>query len=86
MTSSEHDPSAPPDEDRNQSQLWVLLGGLALVFAYIVAFVIANSDPVEISFVVFSARTSLIWLIVLSVAIGIAGGVLLSQLYRRRSR
>ena len=84
MTSSEHDPSAPPDEDRNQSQLWVLLGGLVLVFAYIVAFVIANSDPVEISFVIFSARTSLIWLIVLSVAIGIAGGVLLSQLYRRR--
>lgn len=79
------DASAPAGEDRFQSQLWLLLGGLVLVAAYIVAFVIANSDTVVISFVLFSARTSLIWLIALSVVIGIVGGVLLSQLYRRRS-
>jgi len=33
-----------------------------------------------------TARVSLIWLILLSVALGLLLGVLLSQLYRRRSR
>lgn len=73
-------------EDAFQSRLWLIIGGLLLAFGYIVAFVIANSDAVKISFVFYSARTSLVWLILLSVVIGLVGGVLLSQLVRRRGR
>ncbi len=73
-------------EDAFQPRLWLIIGGLLLAFGYVVAFVIANSDAVKISFVFYSARTSLVWLILLSVVIGLVGGVLLSQLVRRRGR
>lgn len=79
-------PDAPASEDRFQSQLWFLVGSLVLVVGYLIAFVIANSEQVKISFVFYSARTSLIWLIVLSVVIGLVGGIVLSQLFRNRSR
>ena len=73
-------------EDTFQSRLWLIIGGLLLALGYVVAFVIANSDKVKISFVFYSARTSLVWLILLSVVIGLVGGILLSQLVRRRGR
>ena len=51
-----------------------------------IAFIIKNNDRVKIDFVLLSAHTSLIWLIILLLAIGFLGGVLLSQVYRRRER
>ena len=39
-----------------------------------------------VHFVLFSARTSVIWVILLTLAIGLVGGLLLSQLVRRRGR
>jgi hypothetical protein len=39
-----------------------------------------------VHFVLVAAKTSVIWLILLSLAIGLIGGVLLSQLERRRGR
>jgi uncharacterized integral membrane protein len=38
----------------------------------------------SVNFVFGEARTSLIWVILLSLLAGLVGGVLLSQLYRRR--
>jgi uncharacterized integral membrane protein len=73
-------------EDTFQARLWLIIGGLLLVLGYLVAFVVANSGSVKIRFVFFSARTSLIWLILLSLVIGLVGGILLSQLVRRRGR
>jgi uncharacterized integral membrane protein len=67
-----------------QPKLWVTVVALALICAYLVAFVAKNDAEVEIHFVLFTAKTSVIWLILLSLAIGIVGGLLLSQLYRRR--
>ena len=67
-----------------QPRLYALLLGLLLLFAYLIAFVLQNRDEVGLDFVFFTARVSLIWLILLSVAIGVVSGVLLSQLYRRR--
>ena len=49
-----------------------------------IAFVVKNDDRVKIDFVLFSAQTGLIWLLILLLAIGFLGGVLASQLYRRR--
>jgi uncharacterized integral membrane protein len=80
------DPEAATGESTFQPRLWLTIGGLLLILGYLVAFVVANSDTVKISFVFFSARTSLIWLILLSVVVGLVGGILLSQLVRRRGR
>jgi uncharacterized integral membrane protein len=67
-----------------QLRLWSIVIGLIVIAAYIVAFVAENNSRVTLHFVLFTTHTSVIWLILLSFAIGIAGGLLLSQLYRRR--
>ena len=71
-------------DDSYQPRLWLSLGGLVLLAAYVIYFVVANDDDVSVDFLFFEARTGLIWVILLALAIGIVGGVLLSQLYRRR--
>jgi uncharacterized integral membrane protein len=81
------DPDAAREFHRTwQPRLWVLIVGLVLVVAYVIGFIVANSDRVSVNFVFFDARTSLIWLILLCFGIGLVAGVLLSQLYRRRNR
>ena len=69
-----------------QPRLWALVLGLALIVAYIVAFVAENNKHVTVHFVLFTAHTSVIWLILLSLAIGLAGGLVLSQLERHRGK
>lgn len=78
------EPGLPPDE--YQTKLWIQLGLLLLAVAYVVGFVVANADETNVSFVLFSTTTSLIWVILLSLVIGLVGGILLSQLYLRRRR
>lgn len=72
---------APP-ERRVFSRLVVLLA----VIAYAVAFVLENRKQVNVHFVFVTARVSLIWVILLSLALGVIAGRLLPQLYRRRRR
>lgn len=79
-------PGEPGPPDEFQSRLWLQLGALLLGIAYIVGFVVANADRTRVSFVFFSTTTSLIWVILLSVVIGLVGGILLSQVYRRREK
>ncbi len=67
-----------------QPRLYAILIGLVLIVAWLIAFIVKNDDRVKIDFVLFGAQTSLIWLIILLLAIGFLGGVLLSQVYRRR--
>lgn len=69
-----------------QPKLWAVLIGLALIVAYVIAFVVENAKRTSIRFVFATAHTRLIWVILLSLAIGLVGGVLLSQLYRRHRR
>jgi uncharacterized integral membrane protein len=69
-----------------QPRLWLTVIGLVLIGAYIVAFIAENNKKVTVHFVLFSAHTSVIWVILLTLAIGVVGGLLLSQLVRRRSR
>jgi uncharacterized integral membrane protein len=75
-------PSGPLEDW--QPRLYAILLGLVLILAWVIAFIVKNDDRISIDFVLFSAHTSLIWLIILLLAIGFLGGVLLSQLYRRR--
>jgi uncharacterized integral membrane protein len=70
--------------DQFQPRLWLILVGLLAMFLYLLAFISMNDKQIEIEFVFFTATVSLIWAMVLMVAFGALGGVLLSQLYRRR--
>jgi len=85
-------PRAPkldfPDhhEETVQPRLWIFLGLLALVLAYVIAFALKNHREAEVDFVFWTARTSRVWVILVSLGIGLLGGVLLSQLYRHRQR
>ena len=69
-----------------QPRFWAKLIGLVVIACYVIAFVLENRKKVHLHFVLFTATVSLIWLILLILAIGILGGGLLSQLHRRRSR
>jgi uncharacterized integral membrane protein len=67
-----------------QPRLWVRLGLLILIGAYLIAFVVANDEDASVDFVFGEARTSLIWVILLSLLAGLVGGVLISQIAARR--
>jgi uncharacterized integral membrane protein len=56
------------------------------VVAYAIAFVLENRKQVSLHFVFATAAVSLVWLILLSLALGVVGGMLLAQLDRRRRR
>ena len=67
-----------------QPRLWAVLLGLTILSLYVIGFVVSNDDQIEIDFVLFKATVSLIWTMIFVFALGVLGGVLLSQLYRRR--
>ena len=69
-----------------QPRLYLRLLVLGVLVAYAIAFVLENKRAVHLHFVVATASVSLVWLILLSLAIGLLGGILLAQLERRRRR
>jgi uncharacterized integral membrane protein len=69
-----------------QPKLYARLIALVVLAAYAVAFVLENRKSVHLHFVVATANVSLVWLILLSLAVGFIVGILLSQLERRRRR
>ena len=75
-------PSGPVEDW--QPRLYAIVIGLVLIVLWLIAFIVKNNDPVKIDFVLVSAHARLIWLFILLIAIGFLGGVLVSQLYRRR--
>jgi uncharacterized integral membrane protein len=79
---------APAEEGSSEFQprLWLKLLLLIAVIVFVIAFVLENRRHVQLHFVFGSSHVSLIWLILLSIGLGLVGGVLISQLYRRRRR
>jgi uncharacterized integral membrane protein len=75
---------APKIDESYQPKLWLTLGCLVLLIAYVLYFVAANDADVSVKFLFFDATTGLIWVILFSILLGLLAGVLLSQLYRRR--
>ena len=69
-----------------QPGLWLRLLPAGAAVVYLAFFIGLNTHHVKVSFVVASTRVSLIWVVLLSGALGIVLGVLLSQLYRFRRR
>jgi uncharacterized integral membrane protein len=76
----------PDDLDERQVRRIALAGALVLVLILLIIFVVQNSDSVSVSFVFFSARISLIWVIGLSAVAGAAIAVVVARLVRRRFR
>jgi uncharacterized integral membrane protein len=78
----------PSDEQIRewQPRFWAKLIGLVVIATYVIAFIIENHKNVHLHFVLFTAKVSQIWLILLSLVIGALGGALLRQVHRRRSR
>jgi len=69
-----------------QPKLYVRLLVLVVLVVYAVAFVLENRKQVNLHFVFATASVSLVWLVLLSIALGLTGGILLAQLERRRRR
>jgi uncharacterized integral membrane protein len=69
-----------------QPRLYIRLIALVLLAAYAIAFVLENRKTVNVHFVLATASVSLIWLVLLALAVGVIAGLLLGQLERRRRR
>jgi uncharacterized integral membrane protein len=79
---------SPAEEERRTSNwqpvLYLKITVLLVVIAYAIAFVVENTDEIRVDFVFSTAEVRLIWTILLLLAIGLVGGILVSQLYRHR--
>jgi uncharacterized integral membrane protein len=73
-------------EEQWQPKVYARLIILALVVAYVIAFILENGKHVAVHFVFVTTKVSIVWLILLSVALGAIGGILAAQLDRRRRR
>ena len=71
---------------RRDRRPWIQLAAVGLIALYAILFVVLNTRRVKVSFVVASARVSVIWVILLSLAVGFVLGALGSRLNRRRKR
>jgi len=87
VTPEPHEPTAREQRrDTFQPLLWAKVGGILFVVAYSIAFAVGNRRSISVDFVFATAHVSLIWTILLLLAVGLLGGLLLSQLYRHRRR
>jgi uncharacterized integral membrane protein len=83
-----------PDETRGQKlsrhghRAFLYLWTLAIVAALIIliALIAANTRRVQVSYVFGDAKTSLIWIIVISALAGWLAGIATAILYRFRTR
>jgi uncharacterized integral membrane protein len=73
-------------QEQWQPKLYLRLLLIVLLAAWAIAFVLENRKSVNLHFVFVTASVSLVWLILLALAVGFVVGVLLSQLERRRRR
>jgi uncharacterized integral membrane protein len=72
--------------DRWQPRLYARLIILGLLVAYAIAFILENRTSVKVHFVLTKTHVSLVWLILLALAVGLLAGILLAQLERRGRR
>ena len=73
-------------EEDWQPRLYGRLLAIVVLAAYAIAFVLENRKSVHLHFVFATTSVSLVWLILLALAVGLAAGILLAQLHRRRRR
>ena len=74
------------EQAKRQRTPWVQLVAIGLVALYAILFVVLNTHRAKVSFVFGTTRISVIWVILLSLAVGFVLGVLGTRLNRRRKR
>ena len=80
------DEQAPQARPKREYRHWIQLTAIGLVALYALLFIVLNTHRAKVSFVFATARISVIWVILLSLAVGWVLGALVSRLNRRRKR
>jgi uncharacterized integral membrane protein len=84
------EPAPPPPHPEHEARetfqplLYAKIAALLFVVGYSISFIVGNDTTIPVDFVFATANVSLIWTVLLLLAVGLVGGVLLSQLYRHR--
>ncbi len=65
-------------------RFYAMLAAFMFFVAYSIAFIVDNDKKISIDFVFATANVSVVWMILLLLAVGLIGGILLVQLYRHR--
>jgi uncharacterized integral membrane protein len=74
------------EQAKHERPPWIQLAVIGLVALYAILFIVLNTHRAKVSFVFASTKISVIWVILLSLAVGFVLGVLGSRLNRRRKR
>ena len=74
------------EQARRARTPWVQLTVIGLVALYTILFIVLNTHSAKVSFVFGTTRISVIWVILLSLAVGFVLGALGTRLNRRRKR
>ena len=74
------------EQAKRERPPWIQLTAIALIGLYALLFIILNTHRAKVSFVFGTTRISVIWVILLSLAVGVVLGALGSRLNRRRKR
>jgi uncharacterized integral membrane protein len=74
------------EQAKRERTPWVQLAAIGLVALYAIFFIVLNTHRAKVSFVFGTTRISVIWVILLSLAVGFVLGVLGTRLNRRRKR
>src|SRR5581483_8099359 len=85
------DPAEPRPAHRAAVEVgprfYATLAAFLFFIAYSIAFIVGNDKHIPIDFVFATANVSVVWMILLLLAVGLVGGILLVELYRhQRSR
>jgi uncharacterized integral membrane protein len=75
----------PGPPRRREVRSWLVVILLALAIGYLIAFAVENTHSVPIHWVFGTAHGSLIWVILLTLVLGVVVGAL-ARLYGRRRR
>jgi uncharacterized integral membrane protein len=74
------------DEGRNEARSWIIVVILALALAWLIAFVVENRHGVPVHWVFATSKSSLIWVIFVTLLLGVIVGELARRLGRSRRR
>ena len=72
-------------DERDKRRL-AIAGVITVVSIFVLLFIVKNNRNTDVSFVIFTIKTSLIWVIVLSLIAGAILGVTLPRLLQQRRR
>ena len=84
MSDRDLPPGDPPSKEEGGIPWKLVLGAAAGLYA--VVFLVMNDEKQEVSFVFFTIRTRLIWLILLSMALGAVLANVVPRWWRSRKR